>query len=104
MKLHSPALQRAYDRFQQRRAAPPDGMAQSTASRQHPELKLAYITVGRSTKGMLYFKIRYCPNCLRGTVLDMVGEPPSAPDAHDLGIRRSRDWSLDCRGGGAAGR
>lgn len=103
MKLHSPALQRAYDRCQQRRTAPP-ATGQPSTTGQHPELKLAYSTVGRSTKGMLYFKIRYCPNCLRGTVLDMVGEPPSAPDAHDLGIRRSRDWSLDCRGGGTAGR
>ena len=46
----------------------------------------------------LYFIVKYCPDCLKGTVIDMVREvSKELPDAHKLGVKRAQRWDLDCQ-------
>jgi len=94
------SLERARDRMNVRTALVGEVSAGGprTGVSRHPELQLAYAAAGQNAKGpILYFKVLYCPDCLRGTTTELVREMPAGlPNAHDLGVKRARHWSMEC--------
>lgn len=102
MSMH-PTLQRAKAKLGQRRAERGPLMQRTIQERQHEPLQLAYKTAGSGSTldgeyvGMLYLTIRYCPACLRGTVVDLARSvPQGTPDARKLELLEARPWRLDC--------
>lgn len=108
--ITSPALRRAQAAFLARRAARGPRAGRPPSQARHDVLQAAYSVAGQNDHGpKLYFRILYCPDCLRGHVTDLVREVPAdMPLARDLGIRQLRPWRPECpergsRGGRAGG-
>ena len=94
------ALERAQAKLSDRRSsAVPDSTGRVQAGqKRHNELKLGYKPAGQGMHGpMLYLLIQYCPDCLRGTVVDLVREvPANLPDARQMVLKQARPWRLEC--------
>lgn len=96
MHLSSPALQRAWEEFQERRDSrrvmqvfgmPGPGVTHHTA------LKLAYVKIQVGQ----YMTVRYCGNCLRGYAVDLEhGSPDELPTVREVGAKMVRPWGLMC--------
>lgn len=101
MTVTSPVLQRAQAALATRRGTRGTKTSDNLAAghNRHSRMELAYSNAGQGVKGapMLYFMVRYCPACLRGTVIDLVREVPDGlPSAHELGVKRQKIWRLEC--------
>jgi len=100
MTLQSPSLQRAHDNLMARRSGslPATNGRPASGQNRHARMDLAYYTAGQNPHGpMLYFIVRYCTECKRGTAIDLVREvPEGTPSAHDLGLKQAKPWRLKC--------
>jgi hypothetical protein len=95
-----PALAAAKAKLETRRANRPPHVRAGFVSSQHQNYGLAYAPAELNPKTgepVSYFKIRYCRDCLKGTVIDMVRDITGGlDDARALGIRQQRPWRLEC--------
>ncbi len=92
MSLH-PTLQHTQDALLTRRSLRQKFGHQTVGKARHEALQVAYQYLGES----FWFRILYCPGCLRGHVVDLVREvPANARTARELGLRQMRPWRLEC--------
>jgi hypothetical protein len=81
------------DKLDQRRAQRRKPEHRAAISPYHRDLRTACRPVGNG----LIFLIRYCPDCMKGTVIDLVRELPSSmPDARELQVKQQRPWRMEC--------
>jgi len=92
MSVH-PALGHARDAMLTRRGLREKFGHRATATARHEPLQVAY----QPLPEFRWFKILYCPGCLRGHVVDLVRDlPANARMARELGLRLTRPWRMEC--------
>ena len=92
MTLH-PSLQASQDALLTRRSFRQKFGHHATARARHQPLQVTY----QPLPEFRWFRILYCPGCLRGHVVDLVREVPAyAVMARKLGLRQVRPWRLEC--------